>query len=59
MCPRTARVDDALRNALMIEVLNFLTQYKIFQQRWTPRARSQRVLIGADRLPDIGGQGCN
>jgi hypothetical protein len=38
---RTACVDDALRNALMVEMGDLFTQDEVFQQRRSPRACPQ------------------
>ena len=53
---RAPRVNDSLRDALMIEVLKFFAQHIVFQQRWATPACPQRVLVGADRLSQIGSQ---
>ena len=44
-----ARVHDALRNALMVEVENLLAKVKVLDQRWTALADLQRVLIVGNR----------
>lgn len=45
MRAEAARVHDALRNALMIEMEDFFAEMKILEQRRAARARLQRVLI--------------
>jgi hypothetical protein len=41
-------VDDALGDALVIEVKDFLAKVKIFQQRRSARTDAQRVLVVRD-----------
>ncbi|CAJ8857246.1 Uncharacterised protein [Burkholderia pseudomallei] len=45
---RAARVHDALRNALVIEMRDLLAHDEVFEQRRAARARAQRVLIVRD-----------
>ena len=45
----TARMYDALWNALMVEVEYFLPEVKVFKERRTARPDPQRVLIVSDR----------
>ena len=49
MCARTAGMDDALGNSLVVEMSDFFTQDEIFQQRRTARIGSQGVLIVGNR----------
>ena len=43
-------MDDPFRNALVVEVGDFFTQDKIFQQRGAAFTRAQRVLIVSEAL---------
>jgi hypothetical protein len=47
-------VDDALGDALMIEMEDLLAQNEILQQRRAARARLEAVLVVADRYAMIG-----
>ncbi len=49
MRAKASRMDDALRNALMVEVEDLVAQHKVFEQRWPTRAGFQRVLVVGDR----------
>src|SRR5664279_5543884 len=51
---RTARVNDAFRNSLVIKVKYFFPQDKIFEQGRAPRARAQRILVIGDANALIG-----
>jgi hypothetical protein len=42
-------MNDALWYALMVEMLDFLAQHKVFQQGWSATARLQGILVVADR----------
>src|SRR4030095_3115748 len=42
---RAARVDDALRNALVVEVRDLFTQNEVFEKRRTAQSGFERVLI--------------
>ena len=50
---RSARMDDALGDALVIEVRDLLAEDEVFEQARPARARAQRVLIVGDRRPLI------
>ena len=50
-------MDDPFRNALVVEVGDFFTQDKIFQQRGAAFTRAQRVLIVSDANALVGGEG--
>ena len=54
---RPARMDDSLRDPLMVKVGYFFTQNKVFQQRGAPVPRAERILIVGNPYPLIGGQG--
>ena len=54
---RTARMHDALGDALMVEVGDFLAQDEVFKQRRPFRVRAQRVLVVGDRCAMVGRQG--
>jgi len=43
--PVAPSVHDPLRNTLMVEVEDLLPEVKVLQQRRSPRARTQRVLV--------------
>ena len=49
MRAKASRMDDALRNALMVEVEDLVAQHKVFEQCRTARAGFQRVLVVGDR----------
>ena len=53
---RSARVDNPLGNALMVEVEDLFAQLKVLEQAWSARARLEAVLIVTDRNTVIGGQ---
>ena len=53
---RAARVDDALGNALVVEVRDLLAQDEVFEQRRTAQPGLERVLVVGDRHALIGGQ---
>jgi hypothetical protein len=57
MCSRTARVDDALRDALMIEVLDLVAKDEVLEQGRPAKARLERALVIRDRRTLVGGQG--
>lgn len=44
---------NPLWNALVVEMEDFLTKNEVFEQRRTPFARAERVLIIADAMPKI------
>ncbi|MNT45836.1 hypothetical protein D3C86_1602360 [compost metagenome] len=46
---RSPRVDDALWNPLMVEVLDLFAQHEILEQGRAAAAGLQRVLVVADR----------
>ena len=46
---RAARVDDPLRDALVVEVRDLLAQDEVFEQRRAAQPRFQRILVVADR----------
>ena len=52
----TARVDDAFRNSLMVEMGDFFPQDEVFQQGWPARACAKGVLIVSNAHALIGGQ---
>ena len=56
MCPRPARMDDTLRDALMVKVRNLFSQMEIFQERWAALPGFQGILIVIDAQALIGGQ---
>ena len=49
-------MDDALRDALVVEVLDLLPQDEVLQQRRAARAGLQGVLVVADRHAVVGGE---
>jgi hypothetical protein len=51
-----AGVHDALGDALVVEVEDLLTEVEVLEQRRTPLAGAQRVLVVGDRNPLSGGQ---
>ncbi|MNW03551.1 hypothetical protein D3C71_1995040 [compost metagenome] len=51
---RSSRVDDALGNALMVEVLDLFAQHEILEQGRAAAAGLQRVLVVADRHAVVG-----
>lgn len=51
-----ARVNDALRDPLVIEVGDLLAEMEVFQQGRPPHARAQRVLVVLDPHPKGGRQ---
>ena len=53
---RAAGMDDALGNALVIEVRDLLAQEEVFQQRRTADVGLQRVLVVADGDALVGRQ---
>jgi hypothetical protein len=53
---RAARMDDAFRNPLMVEMEDLLPQDEIFQQRWPASARLQAVLVVGDADTLVGRQ---
>ncbi|EFC57254.1 hypothetical protein ENTCAN_05768 [Enterobacter cancerogenus ATCC 35316] len=53
---RATRVNDAFRDALVVEMGNFFPQDKIFQQGWPARAGAQGVLVIGNTYALIGGQ---
>ena len=53
---RSARMDDALGNALVVEVVDLLAIDFVFQQHRATRARLQLVLIVRDRRAVVGGE---
>ena len=46
-----ARVDDALRDALVVEVGDLLAEVEVLEQRGAALARLERVLVVVDRQP--------
>ena len=54
MRARAARVHDALRNALVIEVRDLFAQDEVFEQRRTAQARLERILVVRDGHALIG-----
>ena len=52
----TARVDDAFRYPLVVEMGDFFPQDKIFQQGWPARACAKGVLIVSNAHALIGGE---
>ena len=52
---RTARMDDPLGDALMVEMLDLLAEDEVLQQGRAARAGLERVLIVADRRAVVGG----
>jgi hypothetical protein len=56
----TARMyDNKLRDTLVIEVKDLLTEMKVFERRRPTQANLQRILIIGHRDPLLGGQGRN
>jgi hypothetical protein len=53
---RSAGVNDALWNSLVIEMGDLLAERKIFQKRRTPITGFQRILIVPDDDALIGGE---
>ncbi len=53
----SARVDDAFRDAFVIEVRDLLAENEVFEQRRSARICFQRVLVVRDRRALIGRQG--
>jgi hypothetical protein len=45
MGAEAARVDDALGDALVIEMENLFAEMKVLKRGWPPRPDAQRVLI--------------
>ena len=56
MRARAARVNDALRDPLVIEVRDLLAQDEVFEQRGTAQSGLERVLVVGDRDALVGGQ---
>lgn len=48
MSRRSSRMNNTLRDTLMVKVSDLLAQNKIFQQRWTTATGAQGVLIIGD-----------
>jgi hypothetical protein len=59
MSAEAARVDDPFRNALMIEMKDFLAKMKVFQRGWTARPDSKGVLIVSDWYSLLSGKDWN
>ncbi|MNW06044.1 hypothetical protein D3C71_2023860 [compost metagenome] len=57
MRPGPTGMDNALRNALMVEVGDFLAHDEVFEQRRPAITRLERVLVVGDAHPLIGAQG--
>jgi hypothetical protein len=55
--PGATRMNDALRNALVVEMGDLLAEGEILQKAGAPRAASQGVLIVRDRNALVGRQG--
>ena len=51
-----ARVNDAFGNAFVVEVLEFFAQNEVFEKGRAALPGAERVLVGADRLTDVGGE---
>ena len=49
-------MDDALGNALVVEVEDLLAEVEVFEQRRPARADAQRVLVVGDRDALLRGQ---
>ena len=49
-------MDDALGNALVVEVGDLLAEDEVLEQRRPARAGAQRVLVVGDRRALVGGQ---
>ena len=49
VCARTTRVDDSLRDSLVVEVRDFFAQDEVLEQRRPARAGPQRILVVRDR----------
>ncbi len=49
-------MDNALRNALMVEVEDLFAQHKVFQQRRPTHTRLEAVLVVGNTDALIGGQ---
>ena len=56
MGTRPSRVDDPLRNTLVIEMKDLLAQHEILEQRRTPLSGFQAVLIVAHGNAVVGSQ---
>ena len=56
MSAEAARVDDALRDTLVVEVKNLLAEMKVLKRGRPARADPQRVLVVRDRNALLGGQ---
>ena len=52
----TAGVDDALGNALVIEVEHFFAKVEVLEQRRAARARPEGILVVCDGNALLGGQ---
>ncbi len=53
---RAAGVDDALGNALVVEMGDFLAQDEVFEQRRPAQAGLEGILVVCDRHPLVGRQ---
>jgi hypothetical protein len=53
---RAASMDDALGNALVIEMRDFLAHQDVFEQRRTANVRFERILVVADDDALVGRQ---
>src|SRR5690606_31024171 len=53
---RTARMHDALGNALVVEVHDLFAEDEVLQQGRTARALPERILVVGDRHALVGGQ---
>ncbi len=57
MRARSAGVNDAFRNPLVIEMGDLLAESEILQERWTSLAGFQRILVVRDDDALIGREG--
>ena len=54
MCARTTRMNNPLRNPLVIEMMDLFTKDEVLEERCTASARPQRILVVAYRYAMIG-----
>ena len=56
VCSRRSRVNDALGNALVVEMGDFLAENEVLEQRRPARAAREGILVVRDRRALVGGQ---
>ena len=56
VCARAARVDDAFRDPLVVEVRDLLAQHEVLEQRRPAQTRLERALVVCDRHALVGRQ---